>query len=235
MRKSGNKFFTLIELLVVIAIIAVLAGMLLPALGKVKESSKKTCCLNNDKQIGLGMQLYCQDNDDYFPAVHRNVPTPNDQLFTLLKDELKLSWDAPAYVAVCPMLNPTYKNSLLVNKQVVLDDDGVDRRYNGQTFYRPNRENGFVHPTTPANSRKLRSATLKKPSLYVTVAEPNSPVKGGTNGFEFRWSAESSEKKICLTMHGRDSIYLHGDGHADAMELQEIDRAKAAWNAYFIP
>lgn len=66
-RHWQEQNFTLLELLIVIAMIAILAGMLLPALTKTQEKAQTLSCLSNFKQIGLCMSLYTGDNNDYYP------------------------------------------------------------------------------------------------------------------------------------------------------------------------
>jgi len=108
LRRRG---FTLIELLVVIAIIAILAAILFPVFAQAREAARKTSCLSNTKQLGLGVMMYAQDYDEMYPCNSWDTPfiptADNDARSLVYPSATQWMWRIMPYVKnrqilVCP-------------------------------------------------------------------------------------------------------------------------------------
>ena len=149
--------FTLIELLVVIAIIAILAGMLLPALARAKDSGKRITCVNDLRQLGLSMQMYEDDNEGLQPQ--RTINLPGGSWPTALR---------PYYldlrVLVCPNdLTP------LSNPGANSNDDRAPRSYmiNGWNDYF--EAQGI--PFASLEGKRMAESGIREPSDTIMFGE----------------------------------------------------------------
>ena len=111
MNNTLRRGFTLIELLVVIAIIAILAAILFPVFAQAREAARKTSCLSNTKQLGLGAMMYVQDYDEMYPCNSWDTPyiptADNDSRSLTYPSAVQWPWRIMPYlknkqIFVCP-------------------------------------------------------------------------------------------------------------------------------------
>jgi prepilin-type N-terminal cleavage/methylation domain-containing protein len=219
-----RKGFTLIELLVVIAIIAILAGMLLPALSKAKEKSQRTFCVNNNKQIALAMMLYTGDNSDNMPWSNWDF-TYTGWLFKPVNGGVPNITNAP--YAANPILAYkegqywTYLKNIKIYRCPIDKTNTYAFTQRGQkmsTYVMNGAVNGYDLTKTAGKGYKI---TLFKPTAYV-MWEPDEKI-GGPGVYNDGASWPNTVEGVSR-VHVKGAVLQAFGGHVTFVKFEDFIR-----------